>query len=550
MSKQKKRPQLNESEHPDSLDKNDLKNVIDTHDATHSAIYDTTHVWCTSLLDCFITSTYQVWKSMHDNHIKPIKQFHGIDLLDVKNTKLTYYIDYAKKIRSSTIRLPPDWFILSNGSASGSGSSEFSQQRLIPCYAPEIDPMGFALINKYSTKGKTMIMMHFSETMTRNGMHVSDIITRSLFKIFGNMFCLNYLREISTSPEWCFTIRNHYMALYEHLKFGLLEENLTNIILISPRHIIMIVKFLKEMRSQLVDELMALNYKRGKYVHQLLFDEKYYSMRRIFEKLWPKLGMIVMMRQGGFRVHAEYIRKYIGNIKIYCPVYALPEITIGYDYYNDNTYTIDPRKGYFEAIPVSKHNNNLTVKNIRNLKIGELYNLVVSTSATDMHRYVTNEIVRIIGYTNGSPKIDIMCKENEIIRSNDRIITPYDLELILMKHFSLIDYTIILPKKSNESNESEKIKLYIELDESHYTKDATTFYDVKNNIKEIKILKFLSEKLEISMDVKVVVPGTFHILYQSRYNDNTDPALIQIPRIITDCFDLEIIRENILYVFT
>jgi len=394
--------------------------------------------------------------------------------------------------------------------------------------------------------------------MTRNGMHVSDIITRRLFKMFGNMFCLNYLRDVSTSPEWCFTIRDHYMSLYEHLKYGLLEEKLTKIVLISPRHIIMIVKFLKEMRSQLVDELFALNYKRGKYVHQLLFDDKYYSMRRIFEKLWPKLEMIVMMRQGGFRVHAEYIRKYIGNIKIYCPVYALPEVTVGYDYFNDNTYTIDPRKGYFEAIPIKDiKNDDMSAKNIRNLKIGELYNLVVSTSATDMHRYVTNEIVRIIGYTNGSPKIDIICKENEIIRSNDRTITPYDLELILMKHFTLIDYAIILPslKKITNSlpnllNRSEKIKLYIELDESMYTKDATTFYDVKKNIKDIKIVKFLFEKLGIPMEVRVVTPGTFHILYQSRYNENTDPALIQIPRTITDSFDLEIIRENILYMFT
>jgi hypothetical protein len=490
------------------------------------------NVWGSGLINDFIIATNQVWRCMHDAHILPIKNMFKIDLINV-TTPLTRYVDYAKKVRDSQIRLP-DWFILSNGS---------KQQKIIPCYDTEMDFMSMALINSHSAVGNTMIMCHVSASMMRNGMHVSDMITRNLFKMFGNVFCLNYIRKYASSPEYCFMIRDHSISYYEHIKYGLLDPNLKHMVLISSRQIYMIVRILKEMRSHLVDELLLINLNRGKIVQEILYDDKYYDMTRVFEKLWPNLEMIVLMKQGGFRVHTERIRKYIGNIKLYCPMYAIPEATIGYDIENDNTYIIDPRKGYFEFIPVKE--KKTIVKSIRNLKIDEIYNLVVSTRSSDVQRYVTGEIVRVLGYFNGSPKIDIICKEYDIITIKGLVITPYCIELILMKDFVLVDYCY----RYIESNTSNKLKLYIEIDETGYLKDMDGVHDVKQNIKDVDILDHLQDHLGLDAEVRIVMPDTFELLYKNRYTDEIDPAIIQIPRLITDTFDTDILHAKILYMF-
>lgn len=485
--------------------------------------------WITKTVNDFILATNQVWRCMHDAHISPIKNMFKIDLIDTKNTPLTRYVNYAKKIRDSQIRLP-DWFILSNGS---------KQQKIIPCYDTEIDFMSMCLIDSLSARGKTMIMFHTSESMMRNGMHVSDAITRNLFKAFANIFCLNYIRRYVTSPEQCFMMKDHYLAYYEHIKYGLLEPNLKRMILVSSRQIHMIIKILKEMRSHLVDELLLINLKRGKIVQEILYDDKYYDMKRVFEKLWPKLELIVLMKQGGYRVHTERIRKYTGNIKLYCPVYAIPEVTIGYDIGNDNTYTMDPRKGYFEFMPIK---NTKTIKSIRNLQIGEFYNLVVSTRSSDMHRYMTGEVIRVLGYFNGAPKIDIICKEEDLIRIDGQIITPYCIETILMKDFVLVDYCYTY-------KDSDKLKLYIELDESSYLKEMDKVYGIKQNIKDIDILDHLLDQMGIQAEVRIVMPDTFDGLYRSRYCDEIDPAAIQIPRLLTDSSDMDLLRKKITYMF-
>lgn len=514
------------------------KNIVESTDFKYRDEQMYMNAWNIGIINNFIQATTQVWRCMHDIHIAPIKTLFKIDILDKKNVPLTRYVDYVKKIRDSQIRLP-EWFILSNGTR---------QQKIIPCYDTEIDFMSMCLVDSHSTRGKTMMMMHTCESMIRNGTQVSDTITRNLQKAFVNPYCLSYMRHYSSSPEYCFMLKDHYVSYYEHIKHGLLEQNLKRIILVSARQIFMIIKILKEMRQYLVDEILIINLKRGTEVQEILYDEKYQDMKRIFEKLWPNLETVILLRHGGFRVHTERIRSYIGNVKMYTPTYAIPEATIGYDVENDSTYTLDPRKGYYEFIPIkSLIKKRDDTKSIRNLKIGELYGLVVSTKTSDVHRYVTGEIVRVTGYYNGSPKLEIICREDDMFMYKDKIITPYDIETILMQKFPLMDYCYRYTKhtKSVES----KVRIYIELDESGYHKDVNSMYTVKQNIKHINILNLLLDQLGIDAEVRIVIPETFDMLYKNRYIEEIDPSFVQIPRLITDTIDIDVLKEKILFMF-
>lgn len=513
------------------------------------------------LLKLFYMATQQIWQNMYKHHILPIKKIYNIDVIDIKNTPLTKYIDYAHKIKYSQLLLP-DWFLLSAGT---------HIQKIIPCYETNIDGMAVALINMFSITGKTMIVCHISNGMMRNGMHVSDIISRNVFKAFSSAYYLMYIRLFSTSPEQCFMIKDHNISYYEHLKYGLLNKNLRRIIIVSSRQLLLLIKILKERRSDFVDDLLLMNLKRGKFVQEVLYDNKYYDMKRIFEKLWPNLDMIILAKQGNMKIHTERIRKYTGNIKLYSPVYAIPETTIGYNIHNDDAYVIDPRKAYFEFIHVNQEYMKTDIKtnittSIRSLKIGNMYNLVISNISSGINRYVTDEIIRILGYVNGSPKIDIICSNNDLLLINNKIITPYDIERILLKKFKLVDYcyrkidekidevklkmATLIDKLQIDNLEMEsKLKLYIEIDEDCYLKDSNMIYDVKQDIKTIDIRDCLTKQLNLNAEIRILMPGTFDMLYQNRYSEYIDPSLIQIPRLIKETFDTRIIRENILFMY-
>ena len=192
--------------------------------------------------------------------------------------------------------------------------------------------------------------------------------------------------------------------------------------------------------------------------------------------------------------------------------------------------------------------------NIRSLKINELYEIVITNTTSNLYRYVTGEIIRIISYYNGAPKIEIICKDYELLLIDDKIITPYEMEQILMKDFKMLDFCY---KKKDNTNE---INIYIELDETEYDLIITNDNDndndkhkVKQNVKQyvmnVNIINHLYTSLKIKSEVRIVLSGTFNLLYENRYTIYVDPSLVQIPRILSNEKDIKIIRENILYLY-
>ena len=519
-----------------------LENIIDQSQLTSnlSKVSYARESWMLNIINHYILSTISVWKSMYNTHIHPLKKNDNLDVINKSKTYLTHYVDYVSQIRNFQIKLP-DWFLLSNGS---------NLQKIIPCYDMYLDMLPLALIDTLFNKGKTMILAHMCNTMTRSGMHVSDVVSRNLFKAFSNPYCLSYIRTYATSPESCFMIRDHYDAYYEHIKYSLLEKKLTRMILLSSRQVLIIIDMLNVVKSKLVEELLLIDLERANECREILFNKKNVLMKGIFKKLWPDLNVIVLLKDGGYRLHTERIKQYINDIKLYSPIFFLPEITIGYNFNIDsNTYIIDSRKGYFEFIKVTINDatiSNTSTENIRNLEIGDLYNIVISTTTSGFHRYITGEIIRIIGYYNEVPEIELVCHESDLLifksnKNNETIIlTPDVIEKILLREFNIVDYCY------NYKNLTQKINLYIELEEFEYDHEHN---DVKQHIKNIDIVNALLDEIMLDANIRIIKSGTFDRLYKCRYSEYIDPALIQIPRLCVESYDLDILRENIVFMY-
>lgn len=473
----------------------------------------------------------QPWKNMYENHIIPIKKNNSVNVL---KSDLTLYDEYQLQ---KNIKELPEWYILTAGTR---------KQKIFAIYDNCIDMIGFLLIDLYCPRGKSLLVFHTSKMSNHNGMHVSDIITKNIYCLFANPITLDYIRKFSVSPEQVFMCKDHYMSYYNHLYNGILEPKLKRIIVPSSRNIILLIEILQDKKKELVDQILKHNHKRGTELQEILYDTQNPDMKNIFRKIWKNLELIVLNTSGQSRIYTEQIKKYIGNIKLYSPIYAIPECTIGYDIYKDGFYVIDPRKGYFEFILVDMNYQNSDIKNKKTcsmslLKIDHLYNIVVSSIYTNLNRYITNEIVKVIDYVNGVPKIDIICHSDDLLFSKKEIIIPYDIEIILLKYFDITDYCY---RKSDS-----KYKLYIELIPDMYLSDDKHIYDVKDKIKNIDISKKIYDILFIYFEVRIVTLNTFKLLYQKRYSEYIDPSIINIPRNIIDKDDIELIRDNILYLF-
>ena len=60
----------------------------------------------------------------------------------------------------------------------------------------------------------------------------------------------------------------------------------------------------------------------------------------------------------------------------------------------------------------------------------------------------------------------------------------------------------------------------------------------------------MKDKLKLDTEIRIVLPGTFEALYKNRYSDEVDPGLIQMPRLIIDNKDLDLIKDRINYQIT
>lgn len=466
------------------------------------------------LVKQFIMSTSKVWESMYV-HIKDdgVKQINKLEL--------STYINHVKAIRDYTIKLP-DWFVLSTRSI-----------KLHPTYEIGLDMLGLALIDLNFEQGKTAVFVHTSETMIRNGIHVSDAVTRNILKVMSNPYCLTYLKLFVTSPEPVFTIKDYYSAYYEHIKFSLLEKKLKRLVLLSSKQIFMIVSFMKEMRELLIGELMLINSNRAEECRKILYNRS----TGIFKKLWPELKVIVLLKDCYFNICTKRAKKFTSDIKLYSPVYFTPEVTIGYNIDpNKNTYLINPSKAYFEFLPINKVSKNFkSLKSIRSLKIGSYYSIVISTGF--YKRYVVGEIVKVVDYYNSVPEILPICRESDLIIHDNAVVTPDVIETELVKIFDIVDFCY--------KNDNETLKLYVELGKHNYLYDGTNCYDVKEDVKKINV-DDIGNKITMKVEIRIVKIDVFEKLRKTKFNEYTDPSLITMNRMI----DSSQLKNDILFMYS
>lgn len=144
------------------------------------------------------------------------------------------------------------------------------------------------------------------------------------------------------------------------------------------------------------------------------------ELRREFEKgfdtpiaprIWPKFAWAYGMVGSNLAYYVEKLRKYIGDAPIHNMGYAAAEGFMAMPVeLNVNDYVLLPRSLFFEFIPIDNPDieKPLTIDQIEE---GKEYEIVV-TNFSGLYRYQIEDVVRVTGFFNKTPKVEFLYRNN------------------------------------------------------------------------------------------------------------------------------------------
>ena len=131
----------------------------------------------------------------------------------------------------------------------------------------------------------------------------------------------------------------------------------------------------------------------------------------IAKRIWPDFVWSYGMVGSNLAFYVEKLRKHIGDAPIHNMGYAAAEGYMAMPVELDvNDYVLLPRSIFFEFIPIDdpECERPLTMKEI---EVGKEYELVV-TNFSGLYRHQIEDVVRVTGFYNKTPKIEFLYRNN------------------------------------------------------------------------------------------------------------------------------------------
>ena len=131
----------------------------------------------------------------------------------------------------------------------------------------------------------------------------------------------------------------------------------------------------------------------------------------IAKRIWPDFVWSYGMVGSTLAFYVEKLRRYIGDAPIHNMGYAAAEGYMAMPVELDvNDYVLLPRSIFFEFIPIDdpECERPLTMQEI---EVGKEYELVV-TNFSGLYRYQIEDVVRVTGFYNKTPKVEFLYRNN------------------------------------------------------------------------------------------------------------------------------------------
>ena len=196
----------------------------------------------------------------------------------------------------------------------------------------------------------------------------------------------------------------------------------------------------------------------------------------IIPRIWPNVGWMYGMGTGSLSFYAKKLRRYIGDdIPMHYLGYTATEAFMAVPLeFNSYDYVILPQNGFYEFRPIDQegYDNLLTIKD---LEVGKEYEIIL-TNMSGFYRYRIEDVVKVTGYYNQSPKITFCYRLNQIANiSGEKVSSLAFDEMVANLSEATGDLYIGYSIYADRSTSPGHYKLFLELAEDISDEKKATY---------------------------------------------------------------------------
>ena len=263
---------------------------------------------------------------------------------------------------------------------------------------------------------------------------------------------------ITTLESMFFYMEENWEMLCDDIEKGIINDSVN-----IPEEIR--AKYNKKLKPnpKRADELRK-EFKKG-------FDES-----PIIPRIWPNVGWMYGMGTGSLSFYAKKLRRYIGDdIPMHYLGYTATEAFMAVPLeFNSYDYVILPQNGFYEFRPIDQegYDNLLTIKD---LEVGKEYEIIL-TNMSGFYRYRIEDVIKVTGYYNQSPKITFCYRLNQIANiSGEKVSSLAFDEMVANLSETTGDLYIGYSIYADRSTSPGHYKLFLELAEDISDEKKATY---------------------------------------------------------------------------
>ncbi len=196
----------------------------------------------------------------------------------------------------------------------------------------------------------------------------------------------------------------------------------------------------------------------------------------IIPRIWPNVGWMYGMGTGSLNFYQKKLRRYLGeDIPMHYLGYTATEAFMAVPLeFNSYEYVILPQNGFYEFRPIDQegYDNLLTIKD---LEVGKEYEIIL-TNMSGFYRYRIEDVVKVTGYYNQSPKITFCYRLNQIANiSGEKVSSLAFDEIVANMSEESEDLYIGYSIYADRSTSPGHYKLFLELAEDISDEKKATY---------------------------------------------------------------------------
>lgn len=307
------------------------------------------------------------------------------------------------------------------------------------------------IVQFFTTSPKEVLFPEPDVDMDMHYMKLRFALANRNISYLGTIF-------ITTLESMFFYMEENWEMLCDDIEKGIINDSVN-----VPEEVR--AKYNKKLKPnpKRADELRK-EFKKG-------FDES-----PIIPRIWPNVGWMYGMGTGSLSFYAKKLRRYIGDdIPMHYLGYTATEAFMAVPLeFNSYDYVILPQNGFYEFRPIDQegYDNLLTIKD---LEVGKEYEIIL-TNMSGFYRYRIEDVIKVTGYYNQSPKITFCYRLNQIANiSGEKVSSLAFDEMVANLSETTGDLYIGYSIYADRSTSPGHYKLFLELAEDISDEKKATY---------------------------------------------------------------------------